>query len=91
MRLKTGRRQRRSLNRSCNNDPGNANAIYELGEIHRQMNELDQAQRFFETALKYYPDFEEAQLGLATTLMAQQKPDLALPHLQRAVALNRPG
>ena len=70
------------------NDPGNANALYELGEIHRQMNELDQAQQFFESALKYYPDFEEAQLGLATTLMAQQKPDLALPHLQRAVALD---
>ena len=69
-------------------DPGNANAIYELAEIHRQMNELDQAQQLFESALKYYPDFEEAQVGLATTLMAQQKPDLALPHLQRAVALN---
>jgi predicted Zn-dependent protease len=69
-------------------DPGNANAIYELAEIHRQMNELDQAQQLFEAAIKYYPDFEQAQLGLATTLMAQQKPDLALPHLQRAVALD---
>ena len=69
-------------------DPGNANAIYELAEIHRQQNELDQAQRGFESALQYYPDFEEAQVGLATTLMAQQKPDLALPHLQRAVVLN---
>lgn len=69
-------------------DPGNANAIYELAEIHRQMNELDQAQQLFEAALKYYPDFEQAQLGLATTLMAQRKPDLALPHLQRAVALD---
>jgi tetratricopeptide (TPR) repeat protein len=60
----------------------------ELAEIHRQENELDQAQQLFESALKYYPDFEEAHVGLATTLMAQQKPDLALPHLQRAVALN---
>src|SRR5271155_5314979 len=39
------------------------------------MNEVGQAQQFFESALKHYPDFEEAQLGLATTLMAQQKPD----------------
>jgi tetratricopeptide (TPR) repeat protein len=70
------------------NDPGNANALYELGEIHRQMNERDQAQQFFESALKYYPDFEEAQLGLATTLIAQEKPNLALPHLQRAVVLD---
>jgi tetratricopeptide (TPR) repeat protein len=69
-------------------DPGNANASYELAEIHRQRNELDQAQQLFESALQFYPDFEEAQVGLATTLMAQQKPDLALPHLQRAVALN---
>ena len=38
--------------------------------------------------LQYYPDFEEAHVGLATTMMAQRKPDLALPHLQRAVALN---
>src|ERR1700761_291332 len=69
-------------------DPSNANALYELAEIHRQQNELDQAQQFFSSALKYYPDFEEAQVGLATTLMAQQKPDLALPHLQKAVTLN---
>jgi tetratricopeptide (TPR) repeat protein len=69
-------------------DPGNANAMYELAEIHRQQNELDQAQQLFTSALKYYPDFEEAQVGLATTLMAQQKPDLALPLLQKAVTLN---
>jgi len=69
-------------------DPSNANAMYELAEIHRQKNELDDAQQFFSSALKYYPDFEEAQVGLATTLMAQQKPDLALPHLQKAVTLD---
>jgi tetratricopeptide (TPR) repeat protein len=69
-------------------DPGNANAMYELAEIHRQKNELDLAQQFFSSAIQYYPDFEEAQVGLATTLMAQQKPDLALPHLQKAVMLN---
>jgi tetratricopeptide (TPR) repeat protein len=69
-------------------DPGNANASYELAEIHRRRNELDQARQLFETALKYYPDFQEAQVGLAATLMAQQKPALALPYLQRAVVLN---
>ena len=69
-------------------DPGNANAIYELAEIHRQLSEFDQAQQLFESALKYYPDFQEAQVGLAATFMAQQKPELALPHLQKAVALN---
>jgi predicted Zn-dependent protease len=69
-------------------DPGDANALYELAEIHRKMNELDQARQLFEAALNYYPDFEEAQVGLATTLMAQHKPELALPHLERAVALD---
>jgi len=28
-------------------DPGNANAIYELAEIHRQHNEIDQARELF--------------------------------------------
>ena len=69
-------------------DPSDANAMYELAEIHRQLNEFDQAQQLFEAALKAYPDFQEAQVGLAAALMAQQKPALALPHLQRAVALN---
>jgi tetratricopeptide (TPR) repeat protein len=69
-------------------NPGDANAIYELAEIHRQANELDQAQQLFETALKQYPDFQEAHVGLAATLIAQQKPDLAQPHLQKAVELN---
>ena len=69
-------------------DPNDANAMYELAELHRQQQELDQAQKLFEAALKQYPDFQEAQVGLAAILMARQKPDLALPHLQRAVALN---
>ena len=69
-------------------DPGNANAIYELAEIHRQHNEFDQAQQLFETALQYYPDFQEAHVGLAAVLMAQRKANLALPHLRKAVALN---
>lgn len=69
-------------------DPGNANAAYEIGEIHRSAGEMDVASEFFERALKYYPDFEEAHLGLASVLLAQQKPEQALGHLQKAVALN---
>jgi tetratricopeptide (TPR) repeat protein len=68
--------------------PRDANAIYELAEIHRQMNEFDQAKALFEDAIKYYPDFQEAHVGLAAILISQQKPDLALPHLQKAVELN---
>jgi tetratricopeptide (TPR) repeat protein len=69
-------------------DPRNANSAYELAEIHRKAGQLDEAQRYFEMAVASYPDFEEAHVGLAATLMAQQKPDLALPHLEKAVELN---
>ncbi len=69
-------------------NPRNANAAYELGEIHRNAGEFDQAQKFFELALQYYPDFGEAQLGLAAVFMSLQKPEQALPHLQKAAALN---
>ena len=78
----------REFEQELQQDPGNANAIYELAEIHRQHNEIDQARQLFESALQYYPDFQEAHVGLAAVLMAQRKPDLALPHLQKAVALN---
>lgn len=69
-------------------DPRNGNATYEIGEIYRQAGRLDQAEQYFERALQLYPDFEEAQLGLAATLMAQEKPEQALPHLKAAIALN---
>jgi tetratricopeptide (TPR) repeat protein len=69
-------------------DPGKSNAAYELGEIHRNAGEFNEAQKFFELAVQYHPDFEEAQLGLAAVLMSVQKPDMALPHLQKAITLN---
>jgi tetratricopeptide (TPR) repeat protein len=69
-------------------EPGNANAAYELAEIHRNAGEVEEARKFFEMALKHHPDFEEAHLGLASVLIIEQKPELALPHLQKAIALN---
>jgi tetratricopeptide (TPR) repeat protein len=69
-------------------DPTNANAAYELGEIYRKSGQRDKAQVFFEMALKYYPDFEEAQVGLSRVLIALGKPDKALPHLQKAISLD---
>ena len=69
-------------------DPGNANAAYELALLHRNSGELAEAQKLFEVALKYYPNFEEAHLGLADLLTFEQKPELALPHLHKAIALN---
>jgi tetratricopeptide (TPR) repeat protein len=69
-------------------DPTNANAAYELGEMYRKSGQRDKAEEFFEIALKYYPDFEEAQLGLSRVLIALGKPDLALPHVQKAGSLD---
>ncbi len=70
-------------------DPQNANAAYELGEINRNAGQLESAQKYFELALTNHPEFEEAHLGLAATLISEQKFELALPHLQRAISLNR--
>ena len=70
-------------------DPTNANAAYELAEIHRNAGELVEAGQLFEQALKYYPDFEEAHLGVAAVFLSEQKAQLALPHLQKAITLNR--
>ncbi len=69
-------------------DPSDASAAYELGESARGTGQLEEARGFFEQALKFYPDFEEAHLGLAAVLMSQSEPKLALPHLQRAVTSN---
>ena len=70
-------------------DPGNGNAAYEMAEARRNEGQFEEAQRLFEQALKSHPDFEEAQLGLASVLMSQQKPQEALPHLQKAIELDQ--
>jgi tetratricopeptide (TPR) repeat protein len=72
-------------------DPTHASAAYEIAELHRKAGRLDNAREFFETALKHYPEFEEARVGLGRTLVALSKPELAVPHLQRAIALNPSG
>jgi predicted Zn-dependent protease len=69
-------------------DPLNANSAYELGEIHRDAGEFSDAEKYFERALENYPNFEQAHLGLAAALTSVQKPDQALPHLQRAISMN---
>jgi predicted Zn-dependent protease len=67
-------------------DPTNANASYELAEIYRRAGELSKAGALFELSLKHYPDFEDAHIGLARVLIREGKPELAIPHLQKAIA-----
>jgi predicted Zn-dependent protease len=69
-------------------DPGNGNATYELAEIHRNAGELDQAQQLFESVVANYPGFEEARIGLAAVLMAEQHPAPAKVQLEKAIELN---
>ena len=69
-------------------DPANANSAYELGELRRKANRFDEAQQYFEQALRHYPDFPEAQLGLAAVLQSKKLPEQALTHAQRAVAID---
>jgi len=69
-------------------DPTNANAAYELAEIWRKSGQLEKARALFDTALQYYPDFEEAHVGLAAALISLARQNEALPHLQQAIKLN---
>jgi predicted Zn-dependent protease len=69
-------------------DPTNGNAADEAAEIYRRSGQLDSAAKFFAMALKNDTHFEEAQIGLGRVLLTQGKPELALPHLQKAVSLN---
>lgn len=69
-------------------DPTNANAAYELAEMHRQAGELEPARVLFEQALTHYPQFEHALVGLGRTEIALGRPADALPHLKAALAVN---
>ena len=69
-------------------DPGNGNAAYEIGEMHRQAGDLDQAEQYFQQALQHYPNFAEAQSGLAAVYMAEKKPAQAEAPLKAAIALD---
>jgi len=69
-------------------DPANANSAYELGEMRRKANRFDEAQQFFEQALQHYPNFPEAQLGLASVLQSKKLPEQAVMHAQRATDLD---
>jgi tetratricopeptide (TPR) repeat protein len=69
-------------------DPLNGSAAYEMAEARRNGGQFEEAQKLFEQALKSHPDFEEAQLGLASVLMSLQKPQQALPYLQKAIELD---
>ncbi len=69
-------------------DPTNANAAYELGEIQRKAGQLEKAAEAFGVAVKAYPEFEEALVGLGRTLTALGHADAAIELLQKATTLS---
>lgn len=69
-------------------DPDNGNAAYELAQIHHDLGNPEQAQHDFEALLVARPDFEPALVGLAGVLLESHKPELAVPRLKRAIAIN---
>jgi tetratricopeptide (TPR) repeat protein len=79
---------RRAFEEELAVDPTNANAAYELAEMHRKAGELGPARKLFEQALAHYPAFDQALVGLARTLIAIGRPADALPHLKAALKEN---
>ena len=69
-------------------DPTNANAAYELGEMHRKAGDFEAARKLFEQALANDPAFEQALVGLGRTLVALDRPADAIPHLRTAIKVN---
>ena len=39
-------------------------------------------------AIRYYPDFDDANIGLATVYLAEDKAQLAVPALRKAIAVD---
>ncbi len=56
--------------------------------MHHDEGKLAEARKEFEALVAIRPDFEQAQLGLAGILIEAREPDLAIPVLHRAIALN---
>lgn len=68
--------------------PHNPDSEYELGEINREQGNYDLALGHFSTAVAQRPDFVEARIGVARTLMKLGRTAEAVPHLKEAARLD---
>jgi tetratricopeptide (TPR) repeat protein len=68
-------------------DPTNANAAYELAVIHLRNGRHADARDGFKQALKHYPDFQEAEVGLGRALVGLGQASAAVAHFQKAISL----
>jgi tetratricopeptide (TPR) repeat protein len=83
-----GLEARRAFEEELALDPTNANAAYELGEMHRKAGEFELARQLFAQAVMHYAGFEHALIGLARTLTALGRPEEGLPWLKAALKVN---
>ena len=92
-----GRRRRRPMPRRTPRrefeeelaiDPTNADAAYELGELHRKSGELDKARELFAAPSSTIRTSRRASSASAVCSSSQGKAELALAPLKKAVALN---
>jgi tetratricopeptide (TPR) repeat protein len=70
-------------------DQENSDAWYEIGEIHRKRGQLDRALQAFQKAVEYHPEFEEAHIGLARTLIDLNRPQGNTANYQKEIGLFR--
>jgi tetratricopeptide (TPR) repeat protein len=67
-------------------DPTNANAAYELAESSRNAGDMGEAEKYFRQALHQYPEFQQANLGLAAVLLKEGKTEPARQFAHKAIA-----
>jgi len=65
-------------------NPRNGNALYELAGIAAQSGDPQRAREGFEKALREFPDFEEALVGLGGALLDASSPQDAIAPLEHA-------
>ena len=68
-------------------NPFDERAQCRLGEIAAHESELQAAETYYSRALELQPDDPDANLGLAKTLIAMNRPEKAMPLLQHAAEL----
>lgn len=69
-------------------DPNNASYHCELGDLYSSAEQWPRAQQSYQRACDLEPGNVYYQVGIATMHNAQDRPDLALPILEKAVAEN---
>ncbi len=74
------------LTRSWQAGPKTPEKAYLLGKVNRRLLKYREAQRYLEEAVRLRPNYPEAQLLLADTLIALDQPAKAEPHLRTVQA-----